>query len=88
LKNPSQKRAGGVAQDEGPEFKSQYRKKKKKRERENERKKERKRNVRQHGGCQRLGTEESVIIKGNVKAPIRLGLSSILIQLVIHKPHR
>jgi hypothetical protein len=29
-----------------------------------------------------------VIIKGNVKAPIRLGLSSILIQLVIHKPHR
>jgi hypothetical protein len=30
LKNPSQKRAGGVAQGEGPEFKPQYRKKKKK----------------------------------------------------------
>jgi hypothetical protein len=29
-KNPSQKRAGGVAQGEGPEFKTQYRKKKKK----------------------------------------------------------
>jgi hypothetical protein len=41
LKNPSQKRAGGVAQDEGPEFKSHYRKKKKKK-REREREKERK----------------------------------------------
>jgi hypothetical protein len=30
LKNPSQKRAGGVAQGEGPEFKPQYHKKKKK----------------------------------------------------------
>jgi hypothetical protein len=29
-KNPSQKRAGGVAQDVGPEFKLQYHKKKKK----------------------------------------------------------
>jgi hypothetical protein len=29
LKNPSQKRAGGVDQGEGPEFKSQYHKKKK-----------------------------------------------------------
>jgi hypothetical protein len=29
-KNPSQERAGGVAQGEGPEFKLQYRKKKKK----------------------------------------------------------
>jgi hypothetical protein len=29
-KNPSQKRAGGVAQGAGPEFKSQYHKKKKK----------------------------------------------------------
>jgi hypothetical protein len=29
-KKPSQKRAGGVAQDESPEFKSQYHKKKKK----------------------------------------------------------
>jgi hypothetical protein len=29
-KNPSQKRAGGVAQGLGPEFKPQYRKKKKK----------------------------------------------------------
>jgi hypothetical protein len=29
-KNPSQKRAGGVAQDVGPEFKPQYHKKKKK----------------------------------------------------------
>jgi hypothetical protein len=29
-KNPSQKRAGGVAQGEGPEFKPQYCKKKKK----------------------------------------------------------
>jgi hypothetical protein len=28
-KNPSQKKAGGVAQGEGPEFKSQYQKKKK-----------------------------------------------------------
>jgi hypothetical protein len=28
-KNPSQERAGGVAQDIGPEFKPQYRKKKK-----------------------------------------------------------
>jgi hypothetical protein len=28
LKNPSQKRAGGVAQGVGPEFKPQYRKKK------------------------------------------------------------
>jgi hypothetical protein len=28
LKNPSQKKAGGVAQGEGPEFKSQYHKKK------------------------------------------------------------
>jgi hypothetical protein len=28
-KNPSQKRAGGVAQGEGPEFKPQYRKKQK-----------------------------------------------------------
>jgi hypothetical protein len=27
-KNPSQKKAGGVAQGEGPEFKSQYQKKK------------------------------------------------------------
>jgi hypothetical protein len=27
LKNPSQKRAGGVAQDVGPEFKPQYNKK-------------------------------------------------------------
>jgi hypothetical protein len=25
LKNPSQKRAGGMVQDAGPEFKSQYR---------------------------------------------------------------
>jgi hypothetical protein len=32
-KNPSQKRAGGVAQGVGPEFKPQYRKKKKKRKR-------------------------------------------------------
>jgi hypothetical protein len=31
-KNPSQKRAGGVAQGVGPEFKSQYCKKKKKRQ--------------------------------------------------------
>jgi hypothetical protein len=31
-KNPSQKRAGGVAQGEGPEFKPQYCKKKKKRD--------------------------------------------------------
>jgi hypothetical protein len=30
LKNPSQKRAGGVAQGEGPEFKPQYCQKKKK----------------------------------------------------------
>jgi hypothetical protein len=30
LKNPSHKRAGGVAQGEGPEFKPQYCKKKKK----------------------------------------------------------
>jgi hypothetical protein len=30
LKNPSQKRAGGMAQGEGPEFKLQYCKKKKK----------------------------------------------------------
>jgi hypothetical protein len=30
LKNPSHKRAGGVAQGEGPEFKPQYLKKKKK----------------------------------------------------------
>jgi hypothetical protein len=30
LKNPSQKRAGGVAQGEGPELKPQYHKKKKK----------------------------------------------------------
>jgi hypothetical protein len=30
LKNPSQKRAGGVAQGVDPEFKSQYHKKKKK----------------------------------------------------------
>jgi hypothetical protein len=30
-KNPSQKRAGGVAQTVGPEFKSQYNQKKKKR---------------------------------------------------------
>jgi hypothetical protein len=30
LKKPSQKRAGGVAQGKGPEFKPQYRKKKKK----------------------------------------------------------
>jgi hypothetical protein len=30
LENPSQKRAGGVAQGVGPEFKSQYYKKKKK----------------------------------------------------------
>jgi hypothetical protein len=30
-KNPSQKRAGGVAQGVGPEFKPQYQKKKKKR---------------------------------------------------------
>jgi hypothetical protein len=30
LKLPSQKRAGGVAQDIGPEFKPQYHKKKKK----------------------------------------------------------
>jgi hypothetical protein len=29
-KNPSQKKPGGVAQGEGPEFKSQYHKKKKK----------------------------------------------------------
>jgi hypothetical protein len=29
-KNPSQKKAGGVAQGESPEFKFQYRKKKKK----------------------------------------------------------
>jgi hypothetical protein len=29
LKNPSQKRAGGMAQGVGPEFKSQYHKKKK-----------------------------------------------------------
>jgi hypothetical protein len=29
LENPSQKRAGGVAQDESPEFKPQYLKKKK-----------------------------------------------------------
>jgi hypothetical protein len=29
-KKPSQKRAGGVAQEAGPEFKSQYEKKKKK----------------------------------------------------------
>jgi hypothetical protein len=29
-KNPSQKRAGGVAQGKGPEFKTQYQKKKKK----------------------------------------------------------
>jgi hypothetical protein len=32
LKNPSQKRAGGMAQGVGPEFKSQYHKKKKKTE--------------------------------------------------------
>jgi hypothetical protein len=31
LKNTSQKRAGGVAQGEGPEFKPQYLEKKKKR---------------------------------------------------------
>jgi hypothetical protein len=31
LKNPAQKRAGGVAQGGGPEFKPQYQKKKKKR---------------------------------------------------------
>jgi hypothetical protein len=30
LKNPSQKRAGGVAQGEGPEFKPQYYQKRKK----------------------------------------------------------
>jgi hypothetical protein len=30
LKNPSQERAGGVAQGEGPEFKRQYHKKEKK----------------------------------------------------------
>jgi hypothetical protein len=30
LKNPAQKRAGGVAQGGGPEFKPQYQKKKKK----------------------------------------------------------
>jgi hypothetical protein len=30
LKNPSQKRAGGVAEGVGPEFKPQYLKKKKK----------------------------------------------------------
>jgi hypothetical protein len=35
-KNPSQKRAGGVAQDVGPEFKSQYCK-----ERERQRERER-----------------------------------------------
>jgi hypothetical protein len=29
-KNPSRKRAGGVAQDEGPEFKPRYKKKKQK----------------------------------------------------------
>jgi hypothetical protein len=32
-KNTSQKRAGGVAQGEGPDFKPQYHKKKKKEER-------------------------------------------------------
>jgi hypothetical protein len=32
LKNPSQKRAGGVAQGVGPVFKPQYGKKKKKKE--------------------------------------------------------
>jgi hypothetical protein len=32
LKNPSQKRAGGVAQGVGPEFKPQYCQKEKKRE--------------------------------------------------------
>jgi hypothetical protein len=30
LKNPSQKRAGGVAQDVGPKYKPQYHRKKKK----------------------------------------------------------
>jgi hypothetical protein len=37
LKNPSQKRAGGVAQGEGLEFKPQYWKKKKKKEKKKER---------------------------------------------------
>jgi hypothetical protein len=36
-KNPSQKRAGGVAQDVGPEFKPWYCQKKKKIQRERER---------------------------------------------------
>jgi hypothetical protein len=35
-KNPLEKRAGGVAQSVGPEFKPQYHKKKKKKERERE----------------------------------------------------
>jgi hypothetical protein len=39
LKNPSQKRAGAVAQGEVPEFKSQYCKKKKKQEQEQNQKK-------------------------------------------------
>jgi hypothetical protein len=33
-KNPSQQRAGGMVQGEGPEFKPQYQKKEKKRENE------------------------------------------------------
>jgi hypothetical protein len=40
-KNPSQKRAGGVVQGKGPEFKLQYNNKKKKEEEEEEGKKER-----------------------------------------------
>jgi hypothetical protein len=39
-KNPSQKRADGVAQGLVPEFKSQYHKKRKKREREREKDRE------------------------------------------------
>jgi hypothetical protein len=35
-KNPSQKRAGGVSQGKGPEFKPQYHKKKKKKKRKKE----------------------------------------------------
>jgi hypothetical protein len=39
-KSPSQKRAGGVAQGVGPEFKSQFHKKQKNKNKRNEKKKE------------------------------------------------
>jgi hypothetical protein len=41
-KNPSQKRAGGVTEGVGPEFKPQYRKKKRKKRKEGEKKEKKK----------------------------------------------